>query len=135
MTLTTSRLAAAPGLVPGKSALMLLVALAAPSACAPIADNATLPPPNNDETCGEQNVTWDTFADGFFTSRCQACHAKETLNRRGAPDDVSFNEESDALALADRVRARVIEEPSMPPGGGISDDERALLAAWLDCAN
>jgi uncharacterized membrane protein len=36
--------------------------------------------------------------------------------------------------LAPRIRARAIEQKTMPPGNvtGMHDDERALLRRWLD---
>lgn len=111
----------------------MLVGLVLSSACAQEVVGDPQPELEAGPCATEADVTWDSFADGFFTSRCQACHASATPDRRGAPADVTFDDEESALEMKDRVRARVIDEPSMPPGGGISDDERALLDVWLRC--
>ena len=110
---------------------MLFVAVTAGCDPAPIDPADTV-----DAGCDEeQEVTWDAFADGFFRSRCQACHASTSPDRRGAPDGVAFDDEAATRGQGERVRARVLVEPTMPPGGGLSESERALLDVWLSCAD
>ncbi len=103
-------------------ALTLLLA----AGCAPeAADTAAALP------CGEV-VTWATFGEGFTRDYCQVCHASTAPDRHGAPASVTFDTEAEALALADRIRARAGGlAPDMPPGGGVPEDELALLACWL----
>lgn len=56
------------------------------------------------------------------------------VNRGDTPADVIFDTEADAVRLAARIEARALgEAPSMPPEGGVSDADRALLAIWLRC--
>jgi uncharacterized membrane protein len=80
-------------------------------------------------------VTWDNFGAGFMTQHCQACHASTAPDRHGAPAEVVFDTEEDAWAWADRVLARAIGEgeATMPPQGGVSEDDRYLLEVWLTC--
>lgn len=83
---------------------------------------------------GEPVVTWANFGQGFLREQCQACHASTVINRGNTPADVIFDTEADAVRLADRIEARALgEAPTMPPEGGVSDTDRALLALWLRC--
>lgn len=80
-------------------------------------------------------VTWDNYAEGFFVGYCETCHAEGSPNRHDAPDAVSFGTEADALRLGAAIRLAVLSDtPTMPPGGGLTPDELALLDDWLSCA-
>ena len=91
--------------------------------------------PDVDPACdGLPVVTWANFGAGFMLQQCQSCHADTAADRRGAPEGVGFGEEADVRAHHDRIVARALgEAPTMPPEGGVSEDDRALLAIWLDC--
>ncbi len=79
-------------------------------------------------------LTWDNFGQGFMDSYCQRCHASDATDRNGAPTTVIFDTEADVIANEDRIRARALgDSPTMPPEGGVPDEERALLELWLDC--
>ncbi len=83
---------------------------------------------------GAPVTTWDNFAAGFVTQNCQGCHAASAPDRHDAPVDVTFDTEEEALRWADRVLATATgDEPSMPPRGGVSDDDRYRLEVWLSC--
>jgi len=85
-------------------------------------------------SCG-QRVTWDTFGAGFTRNYCQICHASTAPDRHGAPENVVFDTEDQALALADTILTVATgDDPLMPPGGGVPDDDRALLACWLSAS-
>lgn len=77
--------------------------------------------------------TWTSFGQAFFTTWCQPCHASAAPNRFGAPSEVVFDTEADVIAHLDRVRATAVDGETMPPGGGLPDEERAALGAYLDC--
>ena len=78
--------------------------------------------------------TWDNFGAGFISGNCQSCHASTTATRHGAPDEVTFDDEEEVLAQADRILARATgEDPGMPPQGGVGDDDRYRLGVWLRC--
>lgn len=85
--------------------------------------------------CDEAPVTtWDNFTAGFLTQNCQVCHAGTAPDRHGAPDDVTFDTEEDAWRWADALRRSAVEAgAAMPPGGGVSEDDRWRLGVWLDC--
>ena len=77
--------------------------------------------------------TWDGWADGFFTTWCRSCHSADAPDRRGAPEGTDIDSEAQAIALRDRIRARVVEQGTMPMGGGVPEDEMRILEAWLSC--
>jgi len=79
--------------------------------------------------------TWETFGKGFATSWCTPCHAASlpTEERQGAPVGVDFDTLDDMLQWGARVHARAVEAADMPPGGGPSDTELALLDTFLAC--
>lgn len=87
--------------------------------------------------CDEQPVlTYDTFGRGFLATYCDGCHGAAVQARQGAPADVVFDTREQALALADRILARTAPEdgePTMPPVGGVTDEDRARLRVWLGC--
>lgn len=79
-------------------------------------------------------VTYANFGEGFMTQNCQSCHASTASNRNGAPDQVVFDTLDDVLGQADRILARSVgDDATMPPSGGVSEDDRYLLEVWLTC--
>jgi len=79
----------------------------------------------------DASLTWGSFGAGFFTTYCASCHSAAAANRRGAPDGVDFDAEADVIAWGARVRARVVDAGTMPLGGGVLDDDLALLDRYL----
>ena len=80
----------------------------------------------------DQVTTWHNFGESFFLTWCSSCHAQSTEDRHGAPEGVFLDTEADSRLWQDRIRVRVIEEESMPVGGGISTSELELLERYLD---
>lgn len=79
-------------------------------------------------------LTWANFGEGFVVENCQACHASTAIDRNGAPEDIVFDDRDATLALSDRILARAAgDAPSMPPQGGVTDEERERLEIWLTC--
>lgn len=80
---------------------------------------------------------WNSFGQGFLVQNCQPCHASAQTDREGAPADVTFDTEQQARDQAARILARAAPEPpaapDMPPQGGVSEEDRLLLRAWLEC--
>lgn len=96
-------------------------------ACAGAGDSA-------DGPCDGPPVTWNNFAHGFMTTYCQGCHSVHNTDLRyGAPEGVDFDTEEDTVRWAARVRARALEDLDMPVGGGVYDDDLALLERYLTC--
>ena len=78
-------------------------------------------------------VTWESFGEGFFLTYCRSCHSVAAPDRGGAPVALDFDTNLQVAEHADRVRVRVLEEGTMPVGGGVAEDDRALLARYLEC--
>ena len=80
-------------------------------------------------------VTWDNFGASFILHQCQGCHASTAVDRYGAPDTVTFDTKEEVWAQAAVVLAVAAgPSPTMPPRGGVSDDDRQRLSWWLTCA-
>ncbi len=78
-------------------------------------------------------VGWVSFADGFFATYCRSCHAVGLRERYGAPEGVDFDTEAEVRAQEARIRARALTAGDMPPGGGVVEEDLALLTRYLDC--
>lgn len=87
------------------------------------------------DTAGTCDVTWENWAEDFFTTYCDACHSARTPNRHGAPETSTFDTEAEAVAQIARIRARVLEEETMPLGGGVFEEDLILLRRWVDCVD
>lgn len=96
------------------------------------ADGAT---PHDTGICADAGtVTWNSWGRGFLTEACQSCHASTATNRYGAPESVVFDTVDDAWTWADRILARSAgDDATMPPAGGVTDDDRTRLTWWLRC--
>lgn len=98
------------------------------------ADTGAPAAPLSDWACTpDESVTWAGFTDGFFSAYCRACHSATTPDRRGAPLGVDFGDRAEAVAWATRLKARVLDEGTMPRGGGIVEEDRERFEGWL-CA-
>jgi uncharacterized membrane protein len=108
---------------------MLWTFLAAISAC------GNPPDDTGDLACFEAPpVNYANFGEGFLTENCQGCHASTAPNRYDAPEGVSFDTVEEAWDWRGRILARVVDDATMPPAGGVDEDVRQLLGWWLDCA-
>jgi uncharacterized membrane protein len=87
-----------------------------------------------DPCAGVPTLDWDNFGHGFLLQNCQGCHASTAVDRHYAPDDVTFDTVEQAWAHKDAIlRAAAGDDPTMPPRGGVSDDDRTRLGWWLNC--
>ena len=57
--------------------------------------------------------------------------------RQRAPADVNFDTLRDIRAWSNRIRLTAGSDPgaTMPPAGGPSAGERAMLVEWLSCGS
>jgi uncharacterized membrane protein len=95
------------------------------------------PPPDPDsQRCQESTLTYQNFAAPFVITWCRGCHgeAQPVAMRQDAPVGVNFDTAEQVRGSSVRILARATgPEASMPPVGGPSDEERALLAEWIAC--
>ncbi len=90
--------------------------------------------PNED--CERPDVTWQTYADGFFRNWCTGCHSSELApeRRNGAPPGFDFDDVGLVRDHSARILARATgDEPTMPPSTGPSHEELHLLQTWFEC--
>jgi len=78
-------------------------------------------------------VTWEGWGDGFFSTYCRSCHSSTTEERNGAPEGVDFDTLDDVILWLDSIERVVLDEGSMPVGGGVYEDDLLLLEALLKC--
>lgn len=73
---------------------------------------------------------------GVVNARCLPCHSAYATDSvfRIAPAGVTFDTPESIQRLAPRIRVRVVETQTMPFGNktGMTVEERALLARWID---
>src|SRR5687768_10970994 len=77
---------------------------------------ADIPAEMSTGACGTDvpQLDWESFGEGFVTTYCQGCHASAAPDRHGAPPQVFFDTEEDALAWQDRILKRAAAaEPTM----------------------
>ena len=79
--------------------------------------------------------TYSAWTKGFLSSKCQACHAQTAPDRYGAPDAIFFDSYEATVERIELLRSSVLDRETMPPAGGVTDDEKFLLQRWLDCPN
>jgi hypothetical protein len=84
---------------------------------------------------GDTCVSYEDFAGPFLLNWCVGCHSSslDEAHRKMAPLGMDFDTLEGVRAHADRIKVRVAELKNMPPLGGPSDEDRALLAEWIDC--
>lgn len=88
---------------------------------------------DTDSSC-TTTVTYQTVGAPFVDSWCRGCHSIDVPGgmRQRAPANVNFD-------TLDEIRGQLVDidndisHRTMPPAGGPSDDERALLITWLRC--
>jgi len=79
-----------------------------------------------------------SFADAqaIIHARCSACHATKPRQEgiAVAPKGIVLETPAQIVANAAAIRAQAVASRAMPLGNltGMTDDERARLAAWID---
>jgi uncharacterized membrane protein len=79
-----------------------------------------------------------TFADArhVIDRRCAVCHSASPVDATfgPAPSGVAFDTPEQIVARAARIRERAVVTRTMPPANKthITDEERAVLARWID---
>lgn len=94
------------------------------------------PPDPNSQICKDSTLTYENFAAPFVITWCRGCHGvnQPLTMRQNAPVGVNFDTAAEVRGGSDRLLARATGVmPTMPPAGGPSDEERALLAEWIGC--
>lgn len=79
-------------------------------------------------------ASWDSFGHAILLEQCQPCHASTAVERYGAPAEVTFDTQAEALAQkAAILRVATGDAPTMPPALSVEERDRYLLEVWLRC--
>jgi len=80
-------------------------------------------------------LDYDNFGAAFLQRNCTGCHSSELPegDRFGAPELVDLDSLGSVDAWAYRIHARTLQQATMPPGGGIPEEDLAMLDEWLQC--
>jgi uncharacterized membrane protein len=89
--------------------------------------------PDSSDCTSANEVEWNYWTDGFFSTYCNGCHSSTTVNRYGAPESINFDSEQEVLFQADLIYNSVLITQNMPKGGGIGEDELQFLKTYLIC--
>ena len=85
--------------------------------------------------CRTSFLSYDDFGEPFIANWCRGCHSEGTLPgmRQGAPVDVNFDTLVEVRSASTRVVEMAGTGSAMPPAGGPTDQERAMLVEWITC--
>ncbi|MCL4642214.1 MAG: hypothetical protein M5Z89_24625 [Olivibacter sp.] len=83
--------------------------------------------PGNEEVTAE-NVSYSNFAGALFQTKCAGCHAAGG----GASGRWTFSGFASVRDNGARINNVVLVTGTMPVGGSLSANEKALLKAWFD---
>jgi len=81
-------------------------------------------------------LTYQNFGEPFVLDWCRGCHSSGLPDdmRQGAPLDVNFDDLDHVRAWSVRIATRSAGPlPTMPPAAGPSQEERDMLAEWIQC--
>ena len=99
-------------------------------------DMVNEPTPVDPDACETSYLSYDNFGAPFVINWCRGCHSSAVPAgmRQKAPIDANFDDLDDIITWGERIKMRATgTAPNMPPVGGPSAEERALLAEWLTC--
>ncbi|MBA2320499.1 MAG: hypothetical protein H0V89_05025 [Deltaproteobacteria bacterium] len=91
---------------------------------------ATLP-----SACDDPSLTWEGFAQPFFSSWCTSCHGSALvgLARHGAPEGIDFDTLEATIPFSPLIELVAVDALTMPPTDAIEPAHRARLADWIAC--
>jgi uncharacterized membrane protein len=80
-------------------------------------------------------LTYDDFGKPFLDEWCNTCHGAAASDRNGAPPNITFDTQDQAVEWKARIFALAADDnTSMPLGSNIpSSDDRHKLGDWLAC--
>src|SRR5512143_1177587 len=88
------------------------------------------------DACEQSYLRYDNFGEPFILNWCHGCHSSSlaAAQRQKAPMTVNFDTVDDVRNFADRIdTVATSSTPTMPPAGGPSSEERAMLREWIEC--
>jgi uncharacterized membrane protein len=85
--------------------------------------------------CVHSFLRYDNFGAPFMANWCRSCHSAALPDdmRQQAPVEINFDTLSEVRAWQLAIERSTAQTASMPPAGGPSAAERAMLVEWLRC--
>lgn len=90
---------------------------------------------DTDAACIEvEDLSWQAYGRPFLADWCLSCHAEDNPNAEtyGVPEGVYFETWDEVQVWKGPIAATLLDE-SMPLGGGMDEDDRALAVLWFQC--
>ncbi len=83
----------------------------------------------------EPPLTYENMGEGLIERHCRSCHGEFRVGsqRSFAPPGVDFDNEEDVLIWAEAIYEEAVVNHTMPPAGGMLEQERRWLDEWLRC--
>ena len=85
-------------------------------------------------------VNYENFGAPLMMTWCVPCHSThlQAEERQNATIGIDFDTYEGVVEHLDRIYVRAVEsveagDSSMPPAGGTTEEDRALLSEWIEC--
>ena len=88
------------------------------------------------DICATSFLDYQNFGAPFTANWCRGCHsaALPATMRQKAPATVNFDSVDEVRSWSTMIVAKAGgDPPTMPPAGGPSVEERAMLVEWVGC--
>jgi uncharacterized membrane protein len=88
---------------------------------------------DTDPNCDRSFLSYDNFGSPFIVNGCGACHSTglPADMRQQAPTGVNFDTLGEIRTWSRQIARTAGDGTTMPPAGGPSSSERAMLVEWL----
>lgn len=84
--------------------------------------------------CGHTYVvTWESGGESLFRSYCVSCHSSSAVDRHGAPEYLNYDTLEGVSEARHAIREAALWDQVMPPGYPLEEEQREVLASFLDC--
>jgi len=90
---------------------------------------------DTDPACDRSFLRYDNFGAPFIANWCRPCHSGELPAgmRQHAPANINFDSLHEIRAWSKQIASTAGTGTAMPPAGGPSASERAMVVEWLGC--
>ncbi len=112
-------------ILPGFSAALALGVLII--SCSKSDGDSTTPPPPPPAACSGTPGPLFSAVKGLMQANCQSCHNSSNMN--GGKD---WTVDCNIVSNKDRIKARAVDEGTMPPTGPLPQSEKDKITAWIN---
>ena len=83
----------------------------------------------------EPALTWENFGQGHMRTHCNGCHSSQLREgrRQEAPIGIDFDTWNGVVNWGERIYIRTLEQKTMPPLGGPTEQELLRFDQWMVC--